>query len=498
MKLKVKDMDIATGGIFVSIVNMNDAQLLDLHAGDRLRVQKNSRHIVTIVDIAESSKAVPPGKIGLFEEVLAKLHAKDDDIVNIFIEEKPKAVYYIKKKLIGVRLTPEEIDEIVEDIVASDLTDIELTYFVAGCFTKGLDMPETIALTNAMVKYGAKLKIDKNVIVDKHCIGGVAGNRTTAVVVPIIAAAGLTMPKTSSRSITSPAGTADTMEVLTDVTISVSKMRKVVQKTNACMVWGGGMNLAAADDKLINVRHPLSLDPEGMLLASIMAKKHAVCSTHVLIDIPVGKGAKIEHVKDAKHLQKQFEKVAKALKMKLKVAITDGSQPIGRGIGPALEARDILWVLLNDPEAPKDLVKKSIEMAGHILEMVGKAKHGFGKRMAKELLVSGKAYKKMFDIIHAQGGPMITDPKKIMLGKYKLDVKSCKSGKISHIDNKLVSKIARVAGAPKDKGAGIYLNYHVGDKVKKGDVLFTIYADSKDKLKYAEEIFQKLCCIIII
>ena len=218
-----------------------------------------------------------------------------------------------------------------------------------------LDINESVSLTKAMINTGEILKLNKYPVMDMHCIGGVAGNRTTMIIVPIVASAGLTIPKTSSRSITSPAGTADTMEVLSNVSFSIKEIKKVIRKTNACLVWGGSVNLAPADDKIIRIEHPVSLDPEGQLLASILAKKRSASATHLLIDIPIGKGSKIENRKKALHLKRLFESISKKLGIKIKVIITDGSQPVGNGIGPGLEARDVLWVLKNDSKQPLDL-----------------------------------------------------------------------------------------------------------------------------------------------
>lgn len=491
MKLVVKDMDIATGGILIVILNEKDAEKLDLHHEDRIRIRKDSRETVAVVDIAESEKAVPVGEIGLFEESLDKLNAKDMDIVQIKLEKKPDSLKFIKKKLDGKQLNYSEIKKIVEDIVNNRLTAIEITYFISASYTHGLSEKETVALTKAMIETGDLLKLDKYPVFDKHCIGGVAGNRTTMVVVPILAAAGLTIPKTSSRSITSPAGTADTMEVLADVSLSLDRIRNIVNKTNGCIVWGGAVNLAPADDKIIKVENPLSIDSEGNLLASILAKKGSVSSTHVLIDIPIGKGAKIQKKEEALHLKKEFEKIGKGLGMKIKTVITDGSQPIGNGIGPILEARDVLYVLMNSPFAPLDLRKKCLMLAEEMLVMAGK-----NKNLAKEMLDSGKAYDKMVEIIKAQGEKFIL-PALLHPGKYSYDVVSPKKGKLIHIDNSSISKIARIAGAPSDKGAGIFLHKHKHDPVEKGERIFTIYAESEQKLKFAVEIMKEIDGIVV-
>jgi AMP phosphorylase len=491
MKLKVKDMDIETGGILIALLNENDARKLDMHPEDRIGIYRGKKKAIAVLDIAESKKACPEGQVGLFEEMLDLLGVKHGDIVDVVIESKPESLGFIKKKMDGKRLKPKEIETIVEDIVSNDLTTIELTYFISACYTHGLSLEETVALTKAMIKTGDILKLDKYPIVDKHCLGGVAGNRTTMIVVPILAAAGLTVPKTSSRSITSPAGTADTMEVLCNVCHSIKSVEKIVKKVGGCITWGGAVNLAPADDKIIKVENPLRIDAEGNMLSSIMAKKGSMSSTHVIIDIPLGKGAKIESRKEAEKLSREFKKIGNALGMKIKVLITDGSQPIGNGIGPALEARDVLWLLKNDKRAPQDLRKKSLMLAEETLGMCG-----MDRKIAKEMLESGKAYKKMIEIINAQG-KRVTDPDKINPAKLKYDYRAKKSGKIIHIDNGVISRAARLAGAPQDKSAGIYLYKHKGDRVKKGEIIFTLYAEIRQKLEFAVDALKEGDGIII-
>jgi AMP phosphorylase len=491
ISLKVKNMGIATGGPLVVYINKKDAYKLDLHTSDRIKVLKGGKIATAVVDIAESSKVVPPGKIGLCEEVADLIKARGNDDVRVMLAGKPMSIEHIKRKLDGFRLSRKEIEQIVWDIVHHKLTGVELTYFVAACYSRHMTMRETAFLTKAMAAEGDKLNIKRYPIMDKHCVGGVAGNRTTPVIVSIAAAAGLTIPKTSSRSITSPAGTADTMEVLANVSLPLQKMKKVVLKTNGCLVWGGALNLAPADDLIIKVEKPLMIDAKSQLLASVMAKKASVSATHVLVDIPFGKGSKIESTEKANVLKRDFEQIAKELKMKANVVLTDGKQPVGNGIGPALEARDILFLLKNDERAPLDLKKKSLILSGMLLEMGGKAKPGKGLKLAAEILESGDAYRKIVEIIKAQG-KRITDPDKIPVGSFRYDHNAPKSGKVSWISNECISKIARIAGAPAGKGAGIYLHHHVGDRVKKGEPLFTLFAHNEEELGFAVEACGKI------
>jgi len=493
MKLSVKNLDIETGGMPVVIINIKDAKKYDLHLEDRVLIAYKNRKLEAMIDIALHDRLIRPGQIGCFEEVSQVLTARNRQLVTIHIDEKPSSVKFIRKKLDGEGLSKKEIQQIVHDITHDKLSSVELAYFVAACYSRTMTEQETILLTQAMVDSGEVLKLHRYPILDKHCIGGVAANRTSMIVVPIIAAAGLTCPKTSSRSITSPAGTADTMEVLANVKVDLKTMKKIVEKIGACIIWGGALNLAPADDKIIRVERSLNIDAESQLIASIMAKKISVSSTHILIDIPVGVGAKVETMTEALNLKHGFQMIGERLKREITVLITDGSEPIGNGIGPILEARDVLWLLLRDPRAPKDLERKSIIIAGRLLEMAGIS---YGEEKARNLLLSGQAFNKMKEICIAQGLKTL-DPEQLKPAKFTYQIKAKKSGTIKLISNKHISKIARVAGAPEHPGAGIYLLKHKGDKVKKNDSLCTLYSGSKEKLKYAVELLSEFFPFVI-
>lgn len=481
--LRARTLDFEAGGAKIVIINKEFADEYDLHSMDRVRLTFNSTSMIVLVNITEAQ--IASGFIGLFREVWQNTKMRNDDLITIEPIPKPESINAIKKKLDAEELTKDEIYSIIKDAVDNTLSSVELATFVSAIYTNGMTVRETAFLTKAMVSFGDKLSFSNKLVVDKHCIGGVAGNRTTMIVVPIVAAAGLTIPKLSSRAISSPAGTADTMEVLAPVSHSASELKRIVKKTNACIAWGGALKIASADDELIRIRHPMRLDPEALLLSSIMAKKKAAGSKIVLIDIPFGEGSKIEYAGMAKHFARQFKLLGKELDMAVEVVITDGSQPIGNGIGPSLEARDVLKVLMNKQDAPKDLAEKSLKLAGTLLELGGKASRNKGYDKAKEILESGKAWKKMQEIIKEQGGNPDVSPKDIRLGKFSYDFKAEKSGIVSVINSNSISKICRAAGAPKDLQAGIYLYVHLDDKVKKGDKLFTIYADVEHKLARA-------------
>lgn len=478
MRLKAKLLSIESGGPLIVVLNPKIAKELDLAPADRVRILAEKKYAVAIADL---SSTIKEGEVGIFQEVQNLLNIFADQPLTIIPEEKPYSIQSIKKKMDGLKLTKDEIFEIVTDIVDNRLTQAEIASFVTSIYTKGMELDETEHLTRAMAETGQMLRLPVKPVADVHSIGGVPGNRTTMIIVPIIAAADIYIPKTASRAITDPAGTADTMEVLAPVEQNLEEIKNIVLEHKGCIVWGGALDIAPADDMIVEVERPLQIDPTAMLLASIMAKKYAVGSTDVLLEIPHGFGTKCTKPR-ANELEKKFLALGSRLGIKLKINKIDGSQPVGKGIGPALEARDILWVLEQNENAPSDLRNRALYMAGQILEMVKKAKPGTGFKVAEGLLKSGKALKKFKEIISAQGGdPKITSAD-IQIGKYDEIITADRSGTIQAIDNNIIKRIGRHLGAPYNKGAGLYLHAKVGDKVKDGDKLFTLYAESGRKL----------------
>ncbi|MFC2174579.1 AMP phosphorylase [archaeon] len=486
---KARCIDLSTAGVRIVVLHSSDARDLDLKAMDRVAVSTDgSAPVNCIVDLTNSF--VEPGTVGLFREACNRANVGENDNVYLEPKGKPESLKFIKEKMAGKRHTKEEIEAIIRDLMHEELSDVELTGWISSIYIRGLEKDETIALTKAIVDSGTTLDLREKRVFDKHCIGGVAGNRTTMLVVPIIAAAGLTCAKTSSRAITSPAGTADTMEVLAPVNLNKDDIEEVVNRIGACIVWGGAVNLAAADDKLIRIRHPLSLDPRGMLLASIMAKKKAVGATDVIIDIPVGRGAKIKSPDEATILAKQFNALGASLDMNIHSLLTNGDHPIGLAVGPTIEARETLRIL--DCEVvSQELIEKSSQLAGVLLEIGGKAAPGAGRDMALKLIQSGKAGQKFREIIENQGGDGNIKSNDVMMGDYDHTVVADRDGRIEHIDNKGVSAVVRNAGAPSDKVAGMYLHVEEGDKVRRGQELFTIYAKSERKIDQALEAYDQ-------
>ena len=477
---RARCFDISSGSK-IAVLNEREAHENDLYTSHRVVLRCNGKEAVAILDL--SVDLVSKGEIGLFSELADELGANEGTKVEILHMQRPLSIEYIKKKIEGKPLSSTEIGSIMSELMQNRLSEAELASFITAVYLRGMNEDEIVGLTESVVATGSTLDLGRRPICDKHCIGGVAGNRTTMVVVPIIAAAGLYIPKTSSRSITSAAGTADTMETLCSVSLEIDEMRSIVQKAKGCVVWGGALRLASADDKLIKIRNPLSLDPKGVMLASILAKKKSVGAEYVVIDVPIGKCVKIAHQQEANALAQDFVSIGKRLGMKIEVLVTDGNEPIGKGVGPALECIDVISVL-NGLE-PYDLRDKSCMLAGELLEAAGKARKGQGKRLAESIIGSEKALAKFQEIVALQGGERKVKLTDVPVARYKHVVTTESTGRVYHIDNKMISKIARAAGAPNDKAAGVLLKCERGDKLHAGDPLFEIHSDSEAKLDFA-------------
>jgi thymidine phosphorylase len=364
---------------------------------------------------------------------------------------------------------------------------MEMAAFLVATGQNGLDRDEVFMLTRAMLETGTRIDWNEPLVVDKHCIGGIPGNRTSMLVVPIVAAHGMLIPKTSSRAITSPAGTADTMEVLATVDIAPEMLDRLVRHERGCLTWGGTTRLAPVDDLLISVERPLGIDSQGQMVASILSKKLAAGSTHLLLDIPVGPTAKVRHMREAMQLRKLFEYVGDHMGLHLEAIITDGRQPVGKGIGPVLEVRDVLQVLQNDPAAPVDLREKSLRLAGRIIEFDPDVRGGQGYAIAREILESGRALEKMDRIIKAQG----EKSNRPGLGRLSFDVCASTSGTVTAIDNFFLARLARLAGAPIAPGAGVDLFRKLGDRVEQGEPLYRLYAEFPSNHEFARDFVAK-------
>lgn len=456
----------------------------------KVEVRANGRHILATLNVVDDQAIVGCHELGLSEDAFLQLAVKDGHTASVSQAEPPQSIGALYRKIAGERLNREDFRDIVRDIAELHYSKIELTAFVVATNRDELDREEVYFLTEAMVASGRTLDWHEHLVVDKHCIGGIPGNRTSMLVVPIVAANGLLCPKTSSRAITSPAGTADTMEVLANVELPFEQLAGIVRDHRGCLAWGGTANLSPADDVLISVERPLAVDSPGQMVASILSKKIAAGSTHLVLDIPIGPTAKVRSMPEAQRLRRLFEYVAGRIHLSLDVVITDGRQPVGNGIGPVLEARDVMRVLENDPRAPNDLRQKSLRLAGRLIECNPDVRGGDGFAIARDILDSGRALTKMNAIIEAQGNKFF-DHNTPQLGKLTFEIRATESGVVTGINNLQVARIARLAGAPKVIGAGVDLFRKLGDAATSGDILYRVHAGFQSDLDFARQACAK-------
>ncbi len=486
--VKVIDADI--GHYRIVIVPPSIAAEVGLCGGCKARVRFNGKETTALVAIDPSIKEKTVTICRWFWEEIGK-----PERVDLHPHVIPQSVRFIKEKLRGRRLGYEEIYTIIKDVVDGVLTDTEIAAFIAAQESVGMDINEMIHLTKAMVETGVKIDFDRPVY-DMHSIGGVPGNSKVSIVaVPTVAAMEVFIPKTSSRAITSPAGTADTMEVFANVEFGLEELKELAKKTYGFIVWGGTLNLAPADDILIRVEYQLMADPLSQMIASILSKKISMGVQNLLIDIPVGREAKVESLEKGRELASIFTQVGQGLGLSMRVALTYGGQPIGYAVGPALEAREALQTLLGN--GPMSVREKATALAGLVLEMAGIAPRGAGKATAKEILASGKSYEAFRRMIEAQGGNPDIKPEDIPVGSHRAEITAPMDGYVTGVYNRAITLIARAAGAPHDKGAGVLLHVKRGHKVRKGDVLLEIYSNSETRLDEALKLVSKVRPITI-
>ncbi len=491
-KLRVGDAGVRAGIDLVQL-NPDDASRLGVLPGERVQVICGKCACGAIPVLAPS---VPVGSILVSDTLLSKIRISGCSEAIVVPLGLPPSSDYLLKRMRGEKLAANEIKAIIADIVQGYYDDAGIAAFLVAQYIHGMGEEELEHLIHAMVETGVVVEFGEPVY-DIHSIGGVPGNSKVALLaVPIVASTGLLIPKTSSRAITSPAGTADTMEVLARVAFAPEELRDIAKKTRGVLAWGGSLNLAPADDIFVRIERKLSIDPPAQVVASILSKKLAMSVSTLVLDIPVGHGAKIENEMEAEKLASLFLQQAGRLGVRLKVALTYGGEPIGHTAGPALEAREALEALIRG-RGSLSIVTKACSLAGLILEMAGVAQQEKGRDMACEIFRSGKAYAKFREILEAQEGDPDVKPEDIEVGKYTYTLESTAEGAVTAIDNRVVTRVARAAGAPEDKRAGVYLHVKTGYRVRRGDPLLTIHASSKAKLKEAVQVLAANTGIMI-
>ena len=438
----------------------------------------NRQIIATLYHV--TSDLLAHDEAALSESAWIRLGLQDGDTIIASHPDPIESLSHVRSRIYGNQLDQAAMNAIIGDVVDGRYSDIHLSALLTAGAARPLHDNEVLALTRAMVEAGDRLSWNSQMVLDKHSVGGLPGNRTSPIVVSIIASLGLVMPKTSSRAITSPAGTADTMETMAPVDLDTKAIHRVVEQEGGCVVWGGAVKLSPADDILIRVERALDLDCEGQMIASVLSKKIAAGSTHLVLDLPVGPTAKVRSEKTATTLSGALIATAEHFGLKAKVIMGDGTQPIGRGIGPALEAQDVLGVLQCSPDAPRDLRQRAITLAGALIELAGLTPSGLGEAKAAQVLDDGRAWAKFQRICEAQGGMRVPPS-----SQYRCEIISRRSGRVEVIDNRRIAKLAKLAGAPDDKAAGVELHVKLGEQVIAGQPLCTVHAEAPGELTYA-------------
>ncbi|ABM80251.1 AMP phosphorylase [Hyperthermus butylicus] len=488
--LKVEAASIDPGHDAV-ILNPRDAEHLGVVAGLRASVVCRGRGVGAVVIV---DPRVPERVAQLTKGLVERLG--DCDTVDVHPIDVPPSFDAFKKRLSGARLSAAEYKMLIADIVAGYYDDAQIASFLVSQLYSKLADEELEHLIRAMVETGEVVKFGEPVY-DVHSIGGVPGNSKVALlVVPIVASRGLLIPKTSSRAITSPAGTADTMEVLAKVAFKPQELHDMALRARGLIVWGGALNLAPADDIFVRVERRIGVDPPTQMVASILAKKLAMSVSRLVIDLPTGRGAKVQDESEAELLASMFLAQAGRLNIAMRVAITFGGEPIGFSVGPALEAREALQTLMKGDGA-SSLVEKACSLAGLVFELGGVVPRGRGYSLACEILRSGAAYRKFREIIEVQEGDPDIKPEDIKLAPKQFTLEAPRDGIVTMIDNRAISLAARAAGAPEDKGAGIQLHVKTGYRVRKGDPLLTIYASSDTRLHEAVRLLDEYNAVLI-
>jgi AMP phosphorylase len=480
--LKVKILDQFDTRAEIVILNPNDDDPRDGRTNLAQLVTGQNRQLVQVI----RSPIIETGTIGLPVIVAKNLGVADGDMITIKTRSKPISSQIIMKKYDHQVWNSDDMRTIIDDIYAGNVSDLELAAFTLAMQYDPLNTDETEHLTRAFTLHGEQIQFDEPVY-DKHSIGGIAGNKVSLLIVPIIAAAGLLIPKTSSRAITSPSGTADTFEVLCNVEFNAEEILEIAPKTRGMLVWGGQLNLAPVDSEIIKrVERPLSLDPESVIIASILSKKLSTGVKHMVLDMPTGPEAKMTTRDNAKDLSHLFVEIGRRVGIQVECALTYADQPVGHAIGPALEAREAIETLMG--RGPRSVFEKSNELAGILLEMAGLASRGNGVKMAEQLVQSGKALTKFYEIIDAQGGTPDITPDDIAIGEYSAVIEAQQDGYINYISNSQVKTIASTLGCPTDKLSGLIVKHKAGEFVKKGDPIITLYSSRESALDNALQI----------
>ncbi|MHA2098180.1 MAG: hypothetical protein ACW99A_05800 [Candidatus Kariarchaeaceae archaeon] len=491
MKLKLTNFKLEGVPSNYIVLHPSTAEEQDIDPGSLLVTEDNSIgfRVLTSAEVEQGFGGISPERFSYVELD----DGKEIDLISTGVESLTRV---IRRKMVKKTLSSREIDDFISAIGSGLVTSSHMAAFGVAVEINGMHGDEITSVANAILKNSKKFSPKGKNVVDKHSIGGIAGNRITPLMIPIIAACGLTIPKVSTRAITSPAGTVDALETVMPVDLSFEEASEVLDETNACMVNGATVGLGAVADRFLEAVGPLKIDPKEMMIASILAKKKAAGSDFVLIDLPTGKGSKLPGREAARSLAYDFSRIGNSLGQHIEAVISPGDKPVGSMIGPSLEMVEVLKILENKGGA-LSLKRKATSLTGLILEGVNHANRGEGMMMATEYIDSGKALTKFREIVDAQGGDTSATSDNIESAQYSHTIDAEKADIVYALDSFNIGLMARAAGAPHDNRSGIIIHVDRGDNIKVGDPIVEIRSHSEGKLTEAINMMRTAPPIIL-
>ena len=410
-------------------------------------------------------------------------------------------VSLIKKKRDGYSLSEEEIFFIISNYTIKKIPDYQISAFIMACYLKGLNKKETSSLTRAMLASGKIIDLSniEGKKVDKHSTGGV-GDKTSLIIAPIVAAAGVNVPMISGRGLGHSGGTLDKLETIPGfkTNLSLNQYKKVIKECGAVLI-GQTKDIAPADKLLYSLRDvTATVESIPLITGSIMSKKLAEGIDGLVLDVKVGSGAFMKSLKNANELADSLISTAKSFNKKVIAFITDMNQPLGNYIGNWLEVYESVKVLQG--KVVPDLNEVSVNLSGAMIYLGGKAgsiKEGI--KISEELLKNGKAYDKFLQIVSHQNGNtfFLENLEKYPSAKYSESIHSDKNGYLEKVDNYVIGMSALELGAGRktkedkiDFAAGIIFHKKIGDRIKKGEEIAKIFTNRKEKVDEVKQMIS--------
>lgn len=417
-----------------------------------------------------------------------------------------RAIDVIRKKRDAIELSREEIEGLVNAYTKGEVPDYQVSAWLMAVVLRGMTRPETAALTDAMLRSGEVLDLSDLPArkVDKHSTGGV-GDKTSLVLAPLVAAAGIAVPMISGRGLGHTGGTLDKLEAIPgfNVNLPVAEFRRLLEVCGCAMI-GQTAEIAPADRKLYALRDVTgTVESPYLICASIMSKKLAEGIDALVLDVKTGSGAFMKNEKDAAFLAELMVETGERMGKQVVALITDMDQPLGNMIGNALEVVEVIDVLKDG--GPADLKELCLELAGWMLHLGGATKTvEEGKKRSADLIASGAALEKFRRMIEQQGGDacVIDDAGRLPRARHTLRVTSVKSGYVSSMQCEQIGTACVILGGGRerkedsvDPAVGIVLHKKVGDRISAGEGIATIHYNDESRGERARSLISESCHI---